>query len=279
MTDTIKKDPTEWTAADLAQDLWTARRIMARGALIGILAAVAFFILSVPQYKATMLISPTIRSGMPDISTPPANNPALSRDYILQSFGPPDSTDFMRFEAIMRETSVAARLLQDDDIKAGLKKARRLWICPGAPKDPAGLSSWLQRNIEIIPVGATRLRRVTFYHSDPKFAVALLDALYKKTDGLMREELRVKTENRISYLKEEIGETPNPDNRRALADLLRDQEQIRMILAVNEPFAASLAEPPSASAHPVWPRKALVLLAFMFIGALGGYAVHGFRRA
>jgi uncharacterized protein involved in exopolysaccharide biosynthesis len=57
-----------------------------------------------------------------------------------------------------------------------------------------------------------------------------------------------------------------------------DQEQIAMILAVHEPFAASLAEPPDAGAKPDWPRRPLVISSFMLAGVFLGYVFHGLRR-
>lgn len=198
----------------------------------------------------------------------------------MQSFAPGDSSDFMRFESILREPTVAKILLDDPAVRKGLSNARRHRFALAPPPDtPEKLAEWLQDNIRVEPAGATRLRRVTVLHPDPAFAVFLLQALYKTADGLIRAELAGKTENRIGYLREAIGRTDHPEHRRVLTDLLMDQEQISTIMAVGEPFSAMIAEPPYATAKPYWPRRPFVLAGFAFAGLVLGYALYGLRKS
>jgi len=63
-----------------------------------------------------------------------------------------------------------------------------------------------------------------------------------------------------------------------LTALLMEQEHIRMILGANEPYAAIIAEPPSVSVKPYWPRKSLIVAGFMFAGMIAGFALWGLRR-
>ena len=98
-------------------------------------------------------------------------------------------------------------------------------------------------------------------------------------DTLIRSELEQKTAHRIQYLNQALAQERNPDHQRALTKLLMDQEQIAMVLAVHEPFAATVAEPPSAAPKPSWPRKGVVLPAGLLIGMMLGFACFGLRRA
>lgn len=268
----------EPTLADLLRDFWRARIYLVIGAAAGVACAAAFLALAVPQYRAAMLVAPTTRSGTPDISALFPDNASFAMEYVLQSFGPGDSSDFMRFETILREPSVAARLLADPDIKAGINRARRYRPDNPAIDTPAKMAVWLQKNVSVEPVGQTRLKRIAAMHPDAAFAVYLLQRLYGVTDGLIRAELEDKTQRRIEYLEHEIDAASHPDHRRVLTKLLMDQEQIKMIMAVGEPFAAQMAEPPAAGAKPAWPRKSLILPAFAFAGMFAAYFLALARR-
>lgn len=269
----------EPTLADVLRDLWRARTYLMAGAASGLLCAALFLFLAVPQYGAAMLVSPTTRSGTPDISALFPNNASFAMEYVMQSFGPGDSSDFMRFEAILREASVAAQALKDEKIRAGIADARQ-WRFETASglSDAAALAAWLQKNITVEPVGQTRLKRIGVRHPDPVFAAYLLQKLYDTADGIIRAELEDKTQKRIAYLEHEIDSVSHPDHKRVLTKLLMDQEQIRMILSVNEPFAALMAEPPAAGPKPVWPRRSLVLPGFAFAGMFAGYVLFILRR-
>lgn len=276
-TITMTQEP---TLHDVLRDLWRARRALAFGAIVGLVGAVLFLLLAVPQYRAGMLVTPTTRSGTPDISALFPNNASFAMEYVMQSFGPGDSSDFMRFETILREPTVAAILLQDEKIRKGLDGARRSRL-PGhhAPATAPQLAAWLQDHVAVEPVGQTRLKRIVLLHPDPVFAVYMLGRLYTTADNLIRAELEDKTARRIAYLEKTLDKTNHPDHRRVLTQLLMDQEQISMVLAVNEPFAAAIAEPPAAGPRPTWPRKTLVLPGFVFAGMFGAYMIFLLRRS
>lgn len=258
--------------ADIIHELWRARLFLLAGIFAGLLGGAVFLALAVPQYRGAMLVSPTTRSGTPDISALFPNNASFAMDYVRQSFGPGDSSDFMRFETILREPSVARLLLEDERIGAALEKAKRFTFETTATADtPEKLSAWLQDNVRTEPVGETRLKRIAILHPDRDFAVYLLQRLYALSDGIIRGEMEDRTEKRIAYLKTTLDRTSHPEHRRILTQLLMDQEQISMILAVNEPFAASVAEPPSSSPRPWWPRRPVVLAIFTLAGMAAGY--------
>ncbi len=235
----------EPTLADVLRDVWRAKLPVLIGALAGLAAGFIFLHAAVPQYRAEMIVAPVSRGSTPDLSGMMPDNAGAAMQFVLQSFGSGDSSDFMRFEAILREPTVATRLLQYEKIRQGLAQARRWNGLPAPPLDnPARLSAWLQDNLDIEPVGSTRLQRIIFRHPDPAFAALLLRRIYDATDDLIRAEREDTTAQRIAYLEKTIDQTANPDHKRDLTKLLMDQEQIAMILAVHEPFAASLAEPP-----------------------------------
>jgi len=279
MTSTSSLPSYEPTLSDVVRSLWQARFYLLVGLIVGIVTAYAFVSAAVPQYRATMLVTPTTRSGTPDISALFPNNASFAMEYVMQSFGPGDSSDFMRFETILREASVAEVLLQDKKIKAGMMAAQKYKFSEGhALSSGPEFAAWLQKNISIESVGQTRLRRIVLRHPDPEFSVYFLQRLYSAADNMIRAELEDKTDKRLSYLTRTIDNTKHPDHKRVLTKLLMDQEQIRMILAVNEPFAAMVAEPPAASPKPAWPRKSVVFPVFIFSGLFILYLIYAIRR-
>ncbi len=249
-----------------------ARFWMAGGFLIGLAVALLWVTLAVPQYRITMLVGPTTRTGTPDISALFPENASFALEYVLRSFGPGDSSDFMRFEAILRGPSVATRLLENRTLSSGLMDDRRWSFAPRRDfENAAVLAAYLQKNIRVEPSGNTPMRKVTYFHNDPAFGQRFLMTLYGTTDSLIRQEIREKAAARIIWLNETLRTTNDPDHRRMLANLLMEQEQVKMILALNEPFAAMMAEPPAVSAKPVWPDKKLLFPLLGFVGAFLGF--------
>lgn len=269
----------EPTLADVLRDCWRARLHLVAGAFLGLLASLIFILFCVPQYKAEMLVGPAGHPPVPAFEDTGPESPGPTAHLERSASDAIDSYDFMRFEAILRERSVAERLLQDETVKRGLMQARRWTFLPAPPLDtPERLSAWLKDNVAIEPVGSTSLRRVVFRHPDPVFASLMLRDLYIATDSLIRGDLQAKTDRRKAYLDKMVEETNNPDHKRALTKLLLDQEQVSMVLAAQEPFAATVIEPASASPKPDWPRKPLLIPAMMFLGIFLGYVFHAMKR-
>lgn len=269
---TLQPEP---TLRDLLGWCRDAGAWIAGGLLAGLALALLWVLLAVPQYRITMLVGPTTRTGTPDISALFPENASYALEYVLRSFGPGDSSDFMRFEAILRGPTIAARLLELPPVKQGLDRDRRWpFLNADAPENAEKFSAYLQKRIIIEPVGNTTMRRVAYHHNDPAFGRRFLSTLYATTDGLIRQEVREKASARIAWLGQTLRATSDPDHRRMLADLLRDQEQVNMILALNEPFAAIMAEPPAMSAKPVWPDGKMIFPLLGFAGAFLGGALY-----
>jgi hypothetical protein len=208
------------------------------------------------------------------------NNSSFAVQYLVHSLGSPDSTDFMRFENIVRDPTVAALLLKDKTILYSVAKDKPLRFMADRrwPDTPEKFSAYLQKKVSIEPVGATPLRRLVYEHPDREFAVYLLTQMHEVADRLIRGEIRARTEARAAYLEKALDAERNPEHRQAITSLLMEQEHVRMILAMDEPFAAAVAEPAFAGPRPAWPRRALFFPVFGFIGAALGFALYGLRR-
>lgn len=271
----------EPTLADVLRDLWRAKAALLWGGGIGLVMAVIFIAAAVPHFRASMLVAPAERRTGPDIKALLPDNSSFAVQYLVNTLGSPDSGDFMRFETTLREATVAGRLLEDDRIVAGVRADRRFSFqgAPDVTQSAERFSAYLTDHVAIEPVGTTPLRRLVYKHPDRAFAGYLLTKLYETADELIRQEIRDKTQNREAYLQQALATVDHPDHRRALTSLLMEQEHVRMILAMDEPFAAIIAEPPAAGVKPYWPRKPIVLPAFVLAGMLLGYVISSLRRA
>jgi hypothetical protein len=276
MTD-IYKEP---TLKDLLLDLREAWFYVLAGAIAGLLAAFAFFQVSIPQYRAEMLIGPTSETATADITALLGQFDLPNLQYIVRRPGPSESADFVRFENIFTGPSVAAFLLEDKGLLKGISEDRDFKFSDPVEADNAvRLSEYLTKKVKIHPVGATYLRRVRYSHPDPQFAAALLSKMWKTADEMIRREVNTQTEKRISYVKDQLDKVSHPQHREALVSILMEQEQIRMMVNMGEPFAAVVAEPPASTSKPYWPKRSLFFPAFILIGAFAGYMISSLRRA
>ena len=264
---------------DVFRAVWRGRVYVALGAVFGLALAGVFLFLAVPQYRISMLVAPAERAPKADLKALLPDNPGFALQYLVNTIGSQDATDFMRFETMLRGPQVAAMLLKDPQVRSGMEKARKFAFLP-APKldSAAALSALLEKQVKVMPVGNTPLRRISVDHQSPEFGLFLLQKLYAETDRTISGEVAEKAQSRSRYLKDALGRINHPDHRRALTSLLMEQEHILMLLAMDEPFAAIIAEPPYVSARIWWPRKSLVLPGFMLAGMVFGFALWSLKQ-
>lgn len=257
--------PEPATLPDVLAALKRAKFFLATGVLAGVCGAMIFLSAAVPSYRAQMIAGPTQ-------TLEAAGERALPESPSLNDLG------FTRFETIITGISVASALLKDTKIFQGLQRDPRGGIFePDQEWTPEKLSEYLKRRIRIEPIGDTKLRRLVYYHPSADFAVYMLGRIHRAADVIIREDARVQAAQRVGYLRKTSAEISNPEHRRALTDLLVQQERLLMLASIDQPFAAAIVEPPSASARPRWPDKSLALAAFAVAGALAGFVVYGLR--
>lgn len=266
----------EPTLADVFGALWAARASVLIGAALGLAAAFLLLLFAVPHYRVSMLVAPAERPAQADIKTLLPDNPGFALQYLANTVGAQDSTDFTRFEHILLGPAVAGRIGAEDRQKIfeGMGQVCKFRFgCSPGRDSAAAMAELFQKTVKIEPVGNTKLRRVVFDHPSGAFGAWLLDRLYDEADRMIRAEVAERAHRRADYLKTVLGKTSHPDHRRALTSLLMEQERILMILAMDEPFAAIVAEPPAVSVRPVWPRRSLIFAGFAFAGAFLGFAL------
>ena len=265
------------TLADIFRDIGRARTFILGGLVSGVICAVAFLYVTIPQQKAMMIIAPTSPMNGAQVSSMVNDQNLFALQYVMQRVGVGASSNFTRFENIYNGASVARRLLDDPKIKTGLTIDNSFrFLSPKQEYSAESLSAYIKKRVHLDPVGASSLRQLSYMHSNGAFAKYFLYALHNEADNIIRTRLQAETSERISYLQDNIAATNNPEHRRALASLLMEQERLRMLASIETSYAASVVEPPSTLPKPAWPSKSLIILSFLtagFILALMGYHV------
>ncbi len=264
------------TLADLLQLLFKARLFMAGGAMIGILIAILLLSILPASYKATMIVAPADGYALGDYASSHGGSTSTYDKIVSLPFWRPMemegiSTDFYRFVQTARGPSVATILLKDEMVRAQMTGEAQI--------SPDYLAEYMARHVDIQPVGATPLRKLTYYHPDKNFAAAFLRKIHLVADQMIRRDRRRMAQTRIKYLTQSLEKNTNPDHRRIITGLLMQQEHILMLANLDEPYAAIIVEPAASSAQPAWPDTPMTVGGFALIGALCGFALWSWRRA
>ena len=262
------------TLLSLMGRLWVLRWFVLAGGIVGALLAAAIQGVSVPQYRASMIVGPANPVNGAEISSLLADDNLFALRFLAQRLGNTGSSDFMRFETIVKGPSLAGVLLKNQTVREQVARDKAFVFSSNPRLDtPERLAEYLARQVTLEPVGGTPLRKMTYTHPDPDFAVRLLTVLHAIGDSMIRGSIRREAAERIQYLEEAIDQTPNPEHRRALTTLLMEQERL---VSIDQPYAAVVVEPAAVLSRPVWPDPYMLYgglaAAFAFVGFLIGQA-------
>ncbi len=262
---------------DLMRAAWKGRSFVFAGMICGVLVAIFLMFTLTPRYEAHMIIAPPAQGNEEKSLTVLNGNPQAFPQMSVSNQIP---RDYTKFQQSFREVSVARIFSKYQGILDNVNKDTIFRFMPGPDvKTPEELSAYIKNHVVIEPVGATSSFMITFRHPDAQFTEKFLGHLHKITDEMIRNEARVQSENRIAYLQKALQEAYNPDHRKALADLLLLEERQKMLIAMDQPYAAELVEPPSASPKPVWPRGSVIVPFCLLIGAFFGFLMFSFKNA
>lgn len=267
-------DEKEISLSDLLQSFWNAKIYILMGAGFALVIALIFLMIATPKYKAEMIVAPADGYALGDYASSVQYDKIASLPFWRPKDQEGASTDFYRFIYTLKGAAAAKLLMQDDSVLHGIRQDSKDTI-----RTPEELAIYLERHIEIDPLGATPLRRLHYSHPDPEFAAALLRKIHLVADQMIRRDRRRQSQSRIEYLQNALDKTMNPDHRKGITNLLMQQEHIQMLANLDEDYAAIIVEPASASPKPTWPNKPLVLGVFILMGAFLGYLIAIIKRA
>ncbi len=255
----------EKTLLDVLRDIWRAKLYLAFFGVVGLISAFIFLKSATPYYKAEMIVAPAHSIG----HTVSAMTEGTIQTQTEQLGG---DEAFERFSQIYALPSMSALLLGQDGVENGIRKDRVFSFSVQS----IGFD-YFKRKVRIEPVSGTKFKRLYYFHPDPEFAVRLISLVHSMTDEHIRRSVLKETNERISYLNEAMSRSVNPEHRRTLAGLMMEQERVRMMVSLDQPFSASVIEPAFVSSQPKWPDPFVIYPVFLFVSLLLGYVVYGFR--
>lgn len=256
----------EISLKELLSQIWQAKSLIIMGASLCFIMGLIAIQLITPQYKASMIVAPADGYGLGDYSS------KIQYDHIasLPFWRPKDqegaSTDFYRFIYTLRGYAAAEILMKDNNVLNSINA-----VVKNKVTTPEELSVYLTKNLQVDPLGATPLRKLTYQHPDPEFAAALLRKIHLVADQMIRRDRRQQSQSRIDYLQKSLNKTLNPDHRKIITNLLMQQEHIQMLANLDEAYAAIVVEPASHSPKPTWPNKPLIMFLSLIIGGMFGF--------
>lgn len=271
-------------------------------ALLAFLAALAGLRMVPPEYTAAMVVGPTARTGVAAMGP---RVPLLRHDGAsgLAEPGAGDETlsDYARFLELLGSVPVARRLMADPGLVQRLFpgrwdgaegrwrppcgvlapfKAALLWLAgreDWVEPDAEAVARALRERLTIVTVGSGPMRRIQFRDADRAFALELLDRLAAAADAQLRAEAARRSRAEIAYVRARRDAVSMAEHRKALTDLLSDQERVLIMIEVDLPLAADPIVPPFAAQQPDWPNPQAVIAAALALGLVAGVVLAAAR--
>ncbi len=234
------------------------------GMVVGCICVVLVIIFQKPVYQATMIVGPTEKTGVPSLNSflPKAAADAPALQYFVERIDASRATDFTIFETKINSPEIIKSIAKNESFNI-----------------PNDTQKWARNHLKIRSSGMTPFRKITLDSHDKNRAVDILNALYETTDQSIRADKKLKTVRRISYLNQQLKTIRNPDHRDAIVALLKEQEQIAMMVSIDNEFAAEIITPTYASANPIAPNGEILFPAFIFAGGMLGLVLGGLKQA
>jgi LPS O-antigen subunit length determinant protein (WzzB/FepE family) len=238
------------------------------GLIVGVIFAIFILTFQPPVYQARMIVAPTERTGVPSLGSilPQGMPDTPVLQYFVSRIDAANSSDFTVFETLINSPRLANHLVEGDFPSIPSKNAR-------------DMISWLEKNVQVRPVGTTPFREIRLNHHNPETATSILGTLFQETDMMIRRDTNRQTQRRIAYLKQQLEDTRHPDHQDAIIALLKEQEQTAMMVSIDNHFAAKPIEPPSLKPRPVAPNWRILIPALGFGGAVIGFMLGGLIAA
>jgi hypothetical protein len=247
-----------------------------------------------PEYTVHMVVGPVSASGPAGMGTPAARLQELQRDNGGVST-PETLSDYDRYLQLLTSPAVAAELIKKvpevlpvffhDRWNAKTKQ----WYLPwrawpseilnrargGAPwqaPTPEDLAMRLDAMLQQRVIGATPMRELRLRYDDRGFAITLLYAMHEAADNVLREEAARRSAAISAYIEKQMPNVNLQEHREILSEILASQERIRILVAVDLPYAADIVEEPSAGLQPDTPQPWPIII----FGAVVGFMATAF---
>jgi uncharacterized protein involved in exopolysaccharide biosynthesis len=263
-----------YTLGDLLRDCWRARYVLLVCGAVMLGGAIAWCSLVTPHYAITMTVGPSDKASARAVADPGKTSRLSAVQYVAEQAGlMREHDDYARYKAILTGHQVAERLNTHNPEQARQLVRYAAWPWQAVDDDvtAARVSAALDSVITSRPTGRGQMRKIRMHHPDPVYAKSLLARLHKAGDSILRQREDAKVDQRITYLRQKLADTEHPDHRDVLTSLLMRQERTKMMISMDQAYAANIIARPSATPGPVWPLPGIIIPVAVLIGIILGY--------
>jgi uncharacterized protein involved in exopolysaccharide biosynthesis len=289
----------ETTLANVAGELWSARRIIGWIALATTLLALIAAIVATPKYEASVLLAP-VRAKTEGGLAGLASRIGALPDLDALGVGAGQDTD--QAIAMLQSRGFTQQFLVDEGVLPHLypeawDDASKSWRSDGpsfvqrvrnaVSRMVASLSGDRRRSGETAADGApnlwdankkfNRLRNVerdrrtqmvtlTVTWIDPVLAAQWANALVDRLNTHARQRAIQEAQRSLTYLQQEISKTSVVELQQALYRLIEGEQRKTMLASVREDYAFQVIDRALAPEERVSPHRTLMVLS----GAIGG---------
>lgn len=202
-----------------------------------------------PQYTAIMAVGPIAHTGAAAMGPRVPGTAGETAGTLTEPGGSAETlSDFRRFLALLGSVPVAERLAADPVLMRSLfadhwDEARAVWQAPrGLSADlrrlvllALGRADWvvpdavvlarhLRRTLMVEAVDGGPIYRLSFRHPDRATALAVVRGAVAAADAHLRAEAARRSAAEISHIRRRLEQVAVTEHRRALIDLLAEQE-------------------------------------------------------
>ena len=275
--------------------LWHVRWRLLGGVVMGLLIGCAVVLSIRPQYTIKMVVGPISSNGPAGMGTPAAHLRDVEERENALNNGPEALTDYDRYLELLTSPAVAEELIKTvPDVMQTMFPDRwnakeKEWYLPwravpaeivnrvrgGAPWHAPTAEDLAQRlhiMLQQRVLGATPMRELKLHHRDRGFGISLLYAMHQAADNVLRAEAARRSAAISEYIEKQMPDVNLEEHRQILSEILAAQERIRILVAVDLPYAADIVEPPSAPVQPDTPQPWPIIV----LGGLVGFLATAF---
>jgi hypothetical protein len=130
------------------------------------------------------------------------------------------------------------------------------------------LARYIGGNVAIVKDPITGFANISYRNVDPKFALYLLETVYREADERVRQFERAKIEDSGNYIEKQLEKQSQNDLRTVLFSLLGQQQRKKMLLSMQGAYVAPVLEPLHLVERQTEPEFSLMLTIPMLVGFL-----------
>lgn len=281
---------------DLLRPILKYWRRICLGAIIGIIIALTYEMLSIAKYTATVALVPA--ANQTDPSNVRIDGLSALSSLTGGKLGKSDKvSNIERFTFLLNSVRLAEWQITHRRMLQVLypekwNSVQNNWHHPTGPfqwisekiRQQFDLPAWVppnkysivetyKLNLKQMKDGDTEIMRITYSDPNPNRAASVLEAIVTDTNNIVRQDAVARATEYAGYLRQKLQTNTIQEYRGTLLALLSQQEQTLMLASSKSAFVAEPIEAYSVSAIPT--SKKPVSFAFLgfLLGALSSYAI------